>query len=260
RHPDFFLLGEVYGGAAHDDYLLEYLSGDEMDACFDFGFSGSALSYFVGRMRTVAFDHWLRQRDHFPEGFVTSPYLDSHDEPGFLFRAKGRKEILRLAAALQMTVIGIPTIYYGDEIGRIGGKWPENRSDMPWGAEQDRELFAFYQRLITARRKHPVFGRGRHEALVIEPDAYAFLRYDPSDGAAAITALNRSAEETPLEIPLPEFLAGKSTWLDEMSGAHLSSEGGRLSLSLPPFGVAILAPVAADAMTSQRSARSAGRL
>lgn len=57
---------------------------------------------------------------------------------------------LRLAAVIQFTMPGSPTIYYGDEAGRQGFEDPFNRRTYPWGQE-DRELLAFYRRLCAMR-------------------------------------------------------------------------------------------------------------
>ena len=64
----------------------------------------------------------------------------------------------------------MPMIYYGEEVGRPGGDWPDNRSDMPWGDRDDRcpapgqardeALRAYYKQLIAIRRAHPALSRG----------------------------------------------------------------------------------------------------
>ena len=70
-----------------------------------------------------------------------------------------------------MTSAGIPVVYYGEEVGRMGGEWPDNRSDMPWGARKilpgrglprDEALREEYRRLIGIRRSHRALSRGAH--------------------------------------------------------------------------------------------------
>ena len=61
-----------------------------------------------------------------------------------LYNLGGDMDAFRLCVALQMTSLGIPTIYYGEEVARDGSVWPLNRNDMPWGerdvhARQGRE-------------------------------------------------------------------------------------------------------------------------
>lgn len=60
-------------------------------------------------------------------------------------------ERLQMAAFLQYTLPGSPSLYYGDEAGMEGYKDPFNRRTYPWGRE-DRELLAFFQQLGQLRK------------------------------------------------------------------------------------------------------------
>ena len=122
----FFLIGEVWGGDAQS--LDPWFAGDEMDAGFDFSFQGSTVGFLLGRGRTAAFDHYLKSREKVRAGHYLSPYLSSHDVPGALSLLGGDPGLFRLAALLELTAEGIPMIYYGEEVGRPGGDWPDNRS------------------------------------------------------------------------------------------------------------------------------------
>ncbi len=208
--PGFFLLGEVWGGDR--DVLDPYFEADELDAGFDFGFQGSALAWVQGRGRTVAFDRYLASREKVRPGHLLAHFLSSHDVPGALFQLGGDLALFRLAAVLQMTVAGIPVIYYGEEVARPGGKWPDNRSDMPWGGRailpgegkpRDEGLRAFYQRLLAVRRAHPALARGRHRGLAMEGDLYVFERRAPEQGDAVVVAVNRSAAAARAIVPCP---------------------------------------------------------
>jgi len=246
--PGFFLLGELWGGEAES--LDAYFAPDEMDAGFDFGFQGSALGWVQGRGRTVAFDRYLRSREKVRPGHHLAHFLSSHDVPGGLHQLRGDKELFRLAAALQFTVAGIPVVYYGEEVGRPGGAWPDNRSDMPWGDRdvlpgkglpRDEGLRDFYRRLVAARRAHPALSRGRHEALGTEGDVYLFARRDAASGDAVVVALNRGATEARASFtPPPEW--GAALPVDALGGAGPAPDAGGLSMVLPPRSAAILAP------------------
>ena len=127
----FFLLGEVWGGSA--TVLDDWFSDDELDAGFDFTFKGSCESFVQGKGRAIAFASYLEKRHKVRAGHLLSHYLSSHDEPMALHDLGGDKAALKLCIALQMTSLGIPMIYYGEEVGRADSVWPMNRSDMPWG-------------------------------------------------------------------------------------------------------------------------------
>lgn len=97
-------------------------------------------------------------------------FIDNHDVPRFLYsatpergvgdseaersakRALGRAR-LRSALAYQMTMDGIPCVYYGTEQNFEGGPDPSNREDM-WrsGFAQDGRTYRYLKALIKTRK------------------------------------------------------------------------------------------------------------
>jgi glycosidase len=236
---DFFLIGEVWGGDAQS--LDPWFAGDEMDAGFDFSFAGSALGFLQGRGRTAAFDHYLKSRDKVRAGHLLSPYLSSHDIPGALFQLQGDKQLFRLAAALELTVSGLPMIYYGEEVGRPGGDWPDNRSDMPWGDRKiqpgagklrDEALRSFYKKMIAVRRAHPALSRGVYESVLSDGDLLVFRRRDADSKDVVVVAVNRGAQPAMASFEPPAEWEGRAAF-DEVSG-----EAGT---AVAPRGVAVFA-------------------
>ncbi len=57
---------------------------------------------------------------------------------------------LKMAAVLQYTLTGVPSLYYGDEAGIEGFEDPMNRATYPWGKE-NLELLDFYKMLGKMR-------------------------------------------------------------------------------------------------------------
>jgi alpha-amylase len=234
----FFLLGEVWGG--DPEVLDPWFSRGELDAGFDFSFQGSALAFVQGRGRTVAFDRYLAGRHRVREGHLLAHYLSSHDVPGALHQLEGDTERFKLAAVLQMATLGLPTVYYGEEVGRRGGAWPENRSDMPAPGAGDQALRAFYKRLIAARRAHPALWRGAHRGLVTDGDVYAFARQDAASGDGVVVVVNRGAAPGKVSLePLPEW--GSRAVVDVLGGGAVPRGGeGRLALEVPPRSALLL--------------------
>jgi len=234
----FFLLGEVWGGDAQ--VLDPWFSADELDAGFDFGFQGSVLGFVQGRGRAVAFDRYLKSREKVRAGYLLAQFLSSHDVPGALYQLGGDKTLFRLAAILQFTSVGIPVIYYGEEVARIGGDWPENRSDMPWGDRKilpgegkprDEALRADYKRLIAIRRAHPALFRGVHEKLVAEGDLLVFLQKDPASDDAVVVAVNRGDKPLVARFPAPEGW-GAGPVRDEWNAVVVPLTGGNIETTL----------------------------
>ena len=222
---EFFLVGEVWGGDAKS--LDPWFAGDEMDAGFDFSFQGSTVGFLLGRGRPVAFNRYLEKRHEVREGYHLAHYLSSHDVRGALDLLEGDVELFRLAALLQMTTSGIPTVYYGEEVARPGGDWPDNRGDMPWGERdvlpgaglpRDEALRRSYKRLIALRRAHPALWRGTHEGVLFDTDLLVFLRDDPESEDLVIVAVNRSAEAVTASFDLPPAWSGpgvRDVWANE---------------------------------------------
>jgi alpha-amylase len=144
-------------------------------------------------------------------------------------------------------------IYYGEEVGRSIGKWPENRTDMPWGDKgllpgagvpRDEAMRGWYQRLIQARRSHPALSHGSHRTLSTEGDLLAFLRLDEATGDAVVVAVNRGSTEASLRVERPSSW-GAAPAVDLLETGRLQAGPDGLTLTLPPQGAAILAVTAA---------------
>jgi glycosidase len=237
--PDFFLLAEVWGGSA--TVLDEYFAGDEMDAGFDFTFKGSCESFVQGKGRTIAFASYLEKRHRVRPGYHLAHYLSSHDEPMALHNLGGDLDAFRLCVALKMTSLGIPTIYYGEEVARDGSVWPLNRNDMPWGAravlpgkgvKRDEDLRAYYRTLIETRRKNTALSRGAYRTLSSDGDLLVFERHDAEAGNAVIVAVNRGKAEARVAVEAPAAWTGAVG--EAVTGAAVVVDGGRLEVVVPP--------------------------
>ncbi len=106
--------------------------------------------------------------------------------------------LLQLAAVIQYTVYGVPSVFYGDEVGTEGYHDPFCRRPFRWGQE-DRELLRFYRKLGEIRTKESVFDRGDFQ---IEQAEGGFLAYTRKKDGEIITVLvNRENEERSFFLP-----------------------------------------------------------
>jgi hypothetical protein len=154
--PDSCCFGEVVDAP---DAQRTYAG--RLDGCLDF-LTADALrrTFASGRWTEEYLESLLaRHLGSCPDSFLMPTFLDNHDMDRFLYLARGDKEALRRAAAVQMRLPAPPVVYYGTEVGlnqsisiRDGSGMHVNRVPMVWGAEQDRELLAYYRSLIQDRR------------------------------------------------------------------------------------------------------------
>jgi len=243
RYPDFFLLGEVWGATMHEEYASEYI-GDQMDSLLDFGFHGAAEGFVQGRGRPAAFAHFLASRHRFPQRMVLAHYLDSHDVPTLLHLLDGDKRKATLAAVLQLTSLGIPVITWGNEVGRRGGEWPDNRSDMLWDDKQDAALLFAYRRLLRIRQEHRALSRGGFARLHEGEDTLVFLRFCPEVGDRVIVAVNRGGKDEVVQLALSGDAATVAVWHDALSANEvpIAPVQGKLLLTIPAGRALILVP------------------
>lgn len=156
---DVLIVGEIWHFAG------DFLEGDEWDSVMNYAF-------FVSIKRLIAEDsiqasQFLESLDYLKGNLNSRAYpvlwnlIDSHDTARFLHICGEKKEKLRLAAAFQLLLPGMPMIYYGDEYGMTGGKDPDCRRGMLWDtARQDLEIYAWYKNLIRVRKEYPVLVEG----------------------------------------------------------------------------------------------------
>lgn len=154
--PDCFCFGEIVD---EPSVMLAYIG--RLDGCIDFHL-GDALRYTYAREMWTEADFerfYTRHQHYFPRDFLMPTFLDNHDMDRFLFIAKGNKDALRRAAAVQMKMAAPPVIYYGTEVG-LNQRYSKDdgfglevsREPMLWGDDQDQELLHYYQTLIRQRR------------------------------------------------------------------------------------------------------------
>ncbi len=119
-----------------------------------------------------------------------------------------------LAAAVQFSLPGIPSIYYGDEVGMAGFCDPFNRA--PYHVE-DTEIRDWYKTLAALRKAHPALQTGAAAMFAPALDAIGILR-TTADGADAfgdgqqretiLTLLNRAAKEVACSFDLCDMSIG----------------------------------------------------
>jgi oligo-1,6-glucosidase/alpha-glucosidase len=110
RDPPRFLVGEVFG----DPVTLRRYCGDKADGLhMVFLFKTLSLRFASRSVRSLI----TEIEAAFPEPFTPTYVFGNHDRPRLLHRLAGQTRKAKLFATLQLTVRGVPFIYYGEEIG-----------------------------------------------------------------------------------------------------------------------------------------------
>lgn len=273
-NPDAIILAEHYGDPA------DWLRGDEWDTVMNYDAFMEPISWFLtgvekhsdgfrGDLLGSA-EAFFGSMGHHMTRYNTQSLqiamneLSNHDHSRFLTRTNrkvGRtmsmgpeeaersvsKAILREAVIMQMTWVGAPTIYYGDEAGLCGWTDPDNRRTYPWGRE-DKELIAFHKEVIRIHKDYQVFKTGSLLFLKGEPQFISYGRFDRND--KIVVAINSNNREISVSIPVwrigitDEHILARMIMTSEegydLEAVYYSSEAGMLNLVLPPASGVII--------------------
>ncbi|MFN2136558.1 MAG: glycoside hydrolase family 13 protein [Candidatus Promineifilaceae bacterium] len=256
-NPDAYLVGEIWTPAQR------WLQGDQFDAVMNYQFTVPVLNFCGGRTLRQGYqkaEYDLRPFDA-PQfaAAVERMYafydweinhaqlnlLDSHDTARALWIMGDDHSALRLAVLLQMTMLGAPCIYYGDEIGLSAADDPYCREAFPWHDEGawDQTMLAHYRQLTTLRQELPVLRRGAFQALYAEGHVYAFRRTQTApDGALyeAIVAVNAGDLAAPIDLPLAADSGSAYLQVWPEGDKSYTAADGKLPLILPPRGGLVL--------------------
>ena len=262
ERDDAYVLGEHFFDA------VPWLQGDQEDGAMNYaGFLRPILAFWAGvdlrgdpeRCDGADLERRLtrtRARVPWPIALSQLNLLSSHDVPRFLTRLRdGRTAWLgerigeplgdRLGAPAPHArdafvaahhqlfgYVGVPCVYYGDEVGLEGGRDPDNRRPFPWDRRRwVRRIHRPLRRLAQLRRRHPALARGRYLPLTAEGDAHAFARVH--GGEAVVVAVHRRGGR--LRLPVGRTgVVGR--WWDALDGSMLEDDGEVLTLDLPPCG------------------------
>lgn len=272
-NPEAIILAEHYGNTK------DWLQGNEWDTVMNYDAFMEPVTWFLTGMEKHSDDFredMLGNMDSFagamrhhsssfpmPSWQTAMNELSNHDHSRFLTRtnrivgrtaSKGpeaaergiNKAVFREAVVMQMTWVGAPTIYYGDEAGLCGFTDPDSRRTYPWGHE-DHELIEFHKKIIRLRKENDELRKGSIKFL---DGGYNFMAYGRfhSKGQSMVIINNNSY---PIERYIPVWDMGTPKhgrmqallWTDEIGyseGQQFDVIGGKIQIQLPPTCAAIL--------------------
>ena len=249
-NPNAEILGEFWGNAGPWTD-----SGDQWDSAMNYdGFIQPVSEWITGEdysgnaasIPASQFDSWLHgTRANYPTDVqqAMSNALGSHDVMRFGTRAGGDIWKTYLALIFQMTYVGTPTIYYGDEYGMQGGADPDNRRTFDWTVgTSTNSAVALTQQLIAIRNAYPALRTGSFMTLLTDDTnkLYAYGRFDATNRIAV--ALNNDSVSHTMTVPVWQLsVTNGSTLTDLLSGTAYTVQNGQVTVTVNGHYGAILA-------------------
>jgi len=141
--------------------------------------------------------------------------LGSHDTPRIFSEFSGNVSKMKVAIFLEYVLPGVPTVYYGDEIGIEGGKDPDCRRCMTWDENSwEKELLNLEKRMIALRKRVDILQKGTLHCLY--NDANVIILERKYGKNILLIIVNPYSEEryvslrnVPMKFPLGDMISGK---------------------------------------------------
>lgn len=268
-NPEAYIVGEIWGDGS------PWLQGDQFDAIMNYMFRAACLAFFGGLGYDASLDHMSWEIRHDPlysfensgnqagvfarrlagileryspqVDYVQLNVLGTHDTPRLMTLFDNNIERVKLAYTCQMTYVGAPCIYYGDEIGMTGGGDPDCRRAFPWDKRLwNMDLYNHIRSLTSIRTNHAVLRRGDFHIAGVD-DALGTVAYTRKLGNdLAVIVLNNSSETRQVPLALDDAcLKVGQQFTDVLTSTiqpvvALAENHIGFNLTLPPCGAAIL--------------------
>jgi len=183
HYPNACLIGESW------DITTSFLQGDQWDSLMNYPLTTIITEFFhpQSKRKLIEFQDSITDLLHYyseKQRAVLYNLIGSHDLARIFTLLEGHLPSVMQAFLMLYAFPGMPSVYYGDEVGLTGGKDPQNRRPMIWEeAKQHQELKQFfttlnhlYSQLEAFQSLHLTF-LSRQESLVVfqKKDVYFFL-------------------------------------------------------------------------------------
>ncbi|MCK4257646.1 MAG: glycoside hydrolase family 13 protein [Halanaerobiales bacterium] len=226
--PEVLLIGEIWGDAS------PWINQKEFDSTMNYEYRDLLIKYFIKRLKRPS--RFVKElgmdQTRYPEpvNHVLYNMVSTHDVERILTLAKGEVKRLKPMIIFQLTYLGAPAIYYGDEVGIEGRKDPDCRRPMIWNPEeQNHELLSLYKQMIKIRRSHPALQLGTYKTVYTDDKRKILVFEREYNGERIFTVINNSDEPQTLTIPFDEW-GIKGAVEDLLNGGSYSDGDAELRL------------------------------
>ena len=231
---DAVIIGEVWEDASNKSAYgerREYFLGKELDSVMNYPMRRALIDAASGKIDAAEFNARLMNiKENYPEPAYYSllNMVTSHDVERIMtimgdapsrhdmskdfhaqFNLDGyalelAKERATLVLGLQMTLPGVPCIFYGDEIGMQGYGDPFCRQTFPWDKineiDPDGRVRKRYKDMISLRNSSKAFSIGEFDSVYQGGHVYGFIRYYKNEKYVVMVNMGTTEEYVRVDV------------------------------------------------------------
>jgi cyclomaltodextrinase len=253
-NPEAYIVGEIWSDAS------EWLDGKQFDGVMNYLFAVPTIAFVAGDrfVKECAQQHYTpypaisaseyaekieKLLDLYPWEIQLTQLnlLNSHDTSRLLTSVDGDQTSVELATLLLLTFPGAPSIYYGDEVGLLGGKDPDCRRGFPTSENWDLDVLNYHRQLIQIRNQSSALQIGSYQSLYAQEQVYAFARI--FDREEIIVAVNTDSNSHQVIVPANNLKSTPSHCLYGVGKINwqIDEAQKQLELIIPPRSGLIIA-------------------
>jgi alpha-amylase len=269
-NPQAFTVGEAWSNTSA---VRPYVLNRRLDVCFEFDLASAIINSLNAGSPTALRNQLNLVESTYPK-LQYATFLTNHDQNRVLNALGSNLATMKQAAALYLTMPGVPFLYYGEEVGMLGsGVDEDKRKPMQWTAGTNAgfsagnpwrsinsnyaqfnvatmqadpaSLLNHYKKLIGLRNTHEVLRKGYFlPATASSPALLSYARVFGPEAVVVVANFSSSAVSSPaLTLAVSSLPAGSYQATDLYSGlmagsVTLNSQGGFSSWTstLPALG------------------------
>ena len=246
-NKSIYQIGETFGSR---ELIGSYISSDKLDGQFDFNLYFDARLVFADDSTGFPklYNSLMESFEYYSNHSLMGNISGNHDIPRFISYAskalsfiEDEKEAgwtrnvdiidtigynkLKLLSAFNLTIPGVPIIYYGDEIGMVGAGDPDNRRPMIFEGlnKQQEDVKKTIKKLFSLRANNIALTYGEFNLIHISNNVFVYERVYLNN--KVIVMLNKSKKA----ITLPQIKEIRSY------ENHFNSTTQNKQIVLPPY-------------------------
>jgi glycosidase len=270
---DFTIFGEVFDYSVFN--LMTYVRQNKIQTVLDFPFQAKATEYASGYSNAPTLTALFENDDYYTSAQSSASnlvtFLGNHDvgRAGFIIASKRIQPAdqlvprTNLANALMYFSRGIPTVYYGDEVGMTGtnsGKDQFARQDMfpteveiwktenriggsPIGngdaftATKQNPIAKYLVELAEIRKSNPALANGPMLERYSKYALYVISKKDVAENKEYLVAFNNSDTDEVVEVTTATSTGG---WSQILGKTVVTTNQNKVSFTVPALSTVVL--------------------
>ncbi len=219
EYPNFNIVGEIWQGVPsvvsgyQSKSPIRKINFDSnLPAVTDFALADAIRDYLSGKENIDKVYETIVQDIVYSDPDNLLVFMDNHDVDRAMLVADGNIDRYKIALNLILFTRGIPSIFYGTEIGIKGGeKHGELRQPFLGGfvgddrnafteegrTESENDIYNYLQELLKLRNEYPVLSQGRLRHNYLTDNIYVLIKFYKD--VIAVIIVNSGEEDISLE-------------------------------------------------------------